>query len=133
MLCFNKSAHTLPFGLPPVQSVGKSEVAKLALKAKDFLSTTKRRKRKAAKRAAKARDMSLRYLSSFPGPDNAATDRIIHSLARQLLRDEKLSNYELNELREALTYRIEVTELATEYKSFLKLDFPDYSHFYTIE
>ncbi|KAI4185107.1 MAG: hypothetical protein LQ346_005984 [Caloplaca aetnensis] len=71
------------------------------------------------------RQLCLTYLNSFPGASNRGSNVSIHSHARDLIRGEPKSKWQIEELRLTLTYRMEMMYLASEYKSMMGLDFPD--------
>lgn len=73
--------------------------------------------------------MSYGYLSSFSPPETSAPDKSVHNLATRLLGGKRLARWELDELRSALTYRIEMTKLASEYKDLLGINFNDCNDF----
>ncbi|KAL8972382.1 MAG: hypothetical protein Q9183_000584 [Haloplaca sp. 2 TL-2023] len=70
-------------------------------------------------------DLATAYLSSYPGGQNTGGGRQAFDDSTRLLDGEHLDDWETAELQSALTYRLHVTKLATEYKDMLELAFPD--------
>ncbi|KAL9027603.1 MAG: hypothetical protein Q9196_003893 [Gyalolechia fulgens] len=68
--------------------------------------------------------LCYKYLDSFPGLSNRASNTSPHSRARRLINGERLPHGQIEGLQVILTYRMNLMKLATEYKLLLKLDFP---------
>lgn len=64
------------------------------------------------------------YLDSFPGPDNVGPN-VEHGRLRKLVAGENFPENILDSLDNILDYRLSVLKLATNYASYLGLDFPD--------
>ncbi|KAK2810776.1 hypothetical protein FQN50_002599 [Emmonsiellopsis sp. PD_5] len=66
------------------------------------------------------------YMNSFRGPDNAGTNHV-HAKLKRLLQGKKDEYDEemLIYLNDSLDYRLSVMQLATQYVSFLDIQFPD--------
>ncbi|KAK2766517.1 hypothetical protein FQN53_006686 [Emmonsiellopsis sp. PD_33] len=64
------------------------------------------------------------YMDSFPGADNAGVNHI-HSKLKQLLQGGKYDEEALVLLNDTLDYRLSVIQLATQYVSFLDIQFAD--------
>ena len=69
--------------------------------------------------------LAFDYMKSFPGPDAAAKNHRVHNDCNRLLKDEALSNDELERLAEALRYRLETMDRGTKYKDRLGVPFLD--------
>ncbi|KAE8377808.1 hypothetical protein BDV26DRAFT_292795 [Aspergillus bertholletiae] len=65
------------------------------------------------------------YIDSFPGPDNIGCNTGIHWSLRQLVQGEECDKEELVYLNDILDYRLSAMTLASQYVSFLDLQFPD--------
>ncbi|KAI9371983.1 hypothetical protein BJX61DRAFT_543127 [Aspergillus egyptiacus] len=70
------------------------------------------------------------YMESFPGPDNVGTNKD-HWRLRQLLQGKKYPKEVLVHLNDALDYRLSAMTLASQYVSFLDIQFPDCLRFDT--
>ncbi|KAJ5533874.1 hypothetical protein N7527_000128 [Penicillium freii] len=64
------------------------------------------------------------YMDSFPGPDNTGANAV-HSRLKQLLSGKKCDEEVLVYLNDNLDYRLAAMQLASQYVSFLELQFPD--------
>ncbi|PGG99021.1 hypothetical protein AJ79_08720 [Helicocarpus griseus UAMH5409] len=64
------------------------------------------------------------YMESFPGPDNVGVNGV-HSKLKQLLGGKKYDEEILIELNDTLDYRLSSMPLASQYVTFLDLQFPD--------
>ncbi|KAI9759328.1 MAG: hypothetical protein M1840_003376 [Geoglossum simile] len=74
------------------------------------------------------RALAAGYAKSFPGMDNVSINTTLHTGVRSLLAGE--GNFEgqvdsMLALRYILSYRLEGMTMATNYKDFLSLDYPD--------
>ncbi|KAL3474102.1 hypothetical protein BJX99DRAFT_232181 [Aspergillus californicus] len=63
------------------------------------------------------------YMDSFPGPDNVGANGV-HSKLKQLLRGKKYPEEVLVYLNDILDYRLSTMTLASQYVSFLDIQFP---------
>ena len=75
------------------------------------------------------KDMSFGYLNSFPPPSNTGPDGRVHRLASRCLEGIELASPEMDELRHALTYRLEAMKAASEYKNIIGIDYVDCNDF----
>lgn len=64
------------------------------------------------------------YMDSFPGPDNTGANAV-HSRLKQWLAGRKCHEEVLVYLNDNLDYRLAAMQLASQYVSFLELQFPD--------
>jgi hypothetical protein len=64
------------------------------------------------------------YMDSFPGPDNVGTNKD-HWKLEQLLQGKKYPEEVLVHLNDTLDYRLSAMTLASQYVSFLDMQFPD--------
>ncbi|KAJ5130780.1 uncharacterized protein N7515_006819 [Penicillium bovifimosum] len=64
------------------------------------------------------------YMDSFPGPDNVATNQA-HWKLKRLLQGKKYPEEVLVYLNDTLDYRLSAMTLASQYVSFLDIQFPD--------
>ncbi|KAL8856123.1 MAG: hypothetical protein Q9178_007248 [Gyalolechia marmorata] len=78
------------------------------------------------------RDLAHAYLSSFPGVLITGGNKETLVNSRRIMAGEVIPRWELDRLQEALTYRLKVMKLATEYKNMLGLDFHD-CHMFDLE
>lgn len=75
------------------------------------------------------KDMAYDYLISYPPIDNSAPDKSCNTTARALLRGDEVPSWQMRLLRGALTYRLELTKVATEYKNVMGIDCVDCDKF----
>ncbi|KAL9101423.1 MAG: hypothetical protein Q9163_003315 [Psora crenata] len=75
------------------------------------------------------KDLCETYLNSFPGLDNAAPNRVPHMWAKQLVAGEALSDGQVHALHETMLYRMNATQLASEFRTVLGLPFVDCDKF----
>lgn len=61
------------------------------------------------------KDMSSGCLTSFPPPNNTGPNGRVHRLASRGLEDKEMAPCEIDELRGALTYRLESMKVVSEY------------------
>ncbi|KAL8927113.1 MAG: hypothetical protein Q9172_001535 [Xanthocarpia lactea] len=78
------------------------------------------------------RDLAHTYLSSFPGLRITGPDKETLVNSRKIMAGEVIQGWELDRLQEALTYRLRVMKLATEYQNMLGLNFED-CHMFDLE
>ncbi len=71
------------------------------------------------------RDLAHTYLSSFPGLRITGADKETLVTSQRIMAGEVIQAWQLDRLQQALTFRLKVMKLATEYKNMLGLDFDD--------
>ena len=74
------------------------------------------------------RALAAGYANSFPGPDNLSINTTFHTSVRLLLTGQERSENRVDALLTlgyTLSYRLEAMTMASYYKDFLGLDYPD--------